>query len=254
MKEDLVSIIMPVYNCEKYIKEAVDSVLNQNYDNWELIIVDDLSDDNSACIIDTYVSKDSRIKSIWFSENKGAAEARNKAIESSKGRYLAFLDCDDKWKENKLNSQIDYMKEKKIGFSFTNYELISDKGKKLNRVVSGPETLDYKEMLKGNSIGCLTVVIDKNEIKDFKMPLLRKGQDYAAWLKVLKNGHKAYRLNENLAEYRIRSNSLSRSISSSLKRTWNIYYNFEKLGFSKSVYYFIIYAYRAYKKRGKWLN
>lgn len=249
MKDNLVSVIMPVYNCEKHIEEAVNSVINQTYFQWELILVDDCSTDNSLRLISNYKNKDNRIKIIKLNENSGAAVARNKAIESSKGRFIAFLDCDDIWKKEKLKNQIKYMLDNDVAFSYSNYEIIMEDGRKINKIIKSPNNLNYKNMLKGNSIGCLTVIIDREKAGNFKMPLLRKGQDYATWLNLMKKGFTAYNINENLALYRRSKHSLSSSMASSLKRTWHIYYNVEKLGLLKSVYYFNIYMIRALKKR-----
>lgn len=246
---NLVSVIMPIYNCENFIGYAVESVINQTYDSWELILVDDASTDNSFDIIKKYANKDSRIRFIRFNKNSGAAVARNKAIEVAKGRFIAFLDCDDMWKKEKLEKQIKFMVDNDIAFSYSNFEVVSEDGKNLNKLISPKNELDYKKMLKGNSIGCLTVIIDKDKIGEFKMPLIKKGQDYATWLSILKEGYKAHKIDESLAVYRRRKNSLSGNMVSSLKRTWNIYYNIEKLGIIKSTYFFIIYIIRAIKKR-----
>ena len=249
MNNNLVSVIMPVYNCENFIGFAVESVINQTYNNWELIMVDDASTDNSLDIILKYARSDSRIRIIRLSKNFGAAVARNKAIEAAKGRFIAFLDCDDMWKKEKLEKQIKFMVDNDIAFSYSNFAVVSESGKDLKKIISPKEELDYKKMLKGNSIGCLTVIIDKDKIGEFKMPLIKKGQDYATWLNILKEGCKAYKIDESLAIYRRRKNSLSGNMISSLKRTWNIYYNIEKLGLLKSTYYFSIYMIRAIKKR-----
>ena len=249
MNNNLVSVIMPVYNCENFIGFAVESVINQTYNNWELIMVDDASTDNSLDIILKYANSDSRIRIIRLRKNFGAAVARNKAIEAAKGRFIAFLDCDDMWKKEKLDKQIKFMVDNDIAFSYSNFAVVSESGKDLKKIISPKEELDYKKMLKGNSIGCLTVIIDKDKIGEFKMPLIKKGQDYATWLNILKEGCKAYKIDESLAIYRRRKNSLSGNIISSLKRTWNIYYNIEKLGLLKSTYYFSIYMIRAIKKR-----
>lgn len=248
--DDLVSIITPVYNAEKFIEETIKSVQAQTYTNWEMILVDDLSSDNSEVIIKKMQDSDSRVKYIKLKENSGAAVARNTGIENSRGRYIAFLDSDDLWKCNKLEKQIDFMKVNNYGFSFTSYELMSEDGTRLNKIVKVPEKINYDGLLKNTIIGCLTVMIDRNIVGEFRMPLLRKGQDTATWLKILKTNCKyAYGMNENLANYRLVEGSISSNKICALKRTWNTYRNVEKLSLIKSCYVFSFYALNAIKKR-----
>lgn len=247
--DDLVSIITPVYNAERFIEKTIKSVQAQTYTNWEMILVDDLSCDNSQTIIKRIQEKDSRIKYIKLKENSGAAVARNTAIEEAKGRYIAFLDSDDLWKSNKLEKQIDFMKSNNYGFTFTSYELISEDGTKLNKVVNVPDKINYDGLLKNTIIGCLSVIIDRKLVGDFRMPLIRKGQDTATWLKILKNYKYAYGINENLADYRLVQGSISSDKIGALKRTWNTYRNVENLGLIKSCYVFSCYIVNAVKKR-----
>lgn len=247
--DGLVSIITPVYNAERFIVETIKSVQRQTYDNWEMILVDDVSSDNSEKIIKEFQEKDKRIKYIKLKENSGAAVARNKAIEKSKGRYIAFLDSDDLWKCEKLQKQIQFMKENDYGFTFTSYELMKEDGTKLDKVVKVPNKIDYNGLLKNTIIGCLTVIVDREKIGDFRMPLIRKGQDTATWLKILKTYKYCYSLNENLADYRLVQGSISSNKIGALKRTWNMYKNIEKLPFTKCLYVFTCYTLNAIKKR-----
>lgn len=248
--DDLVSIITPVYNAERFVEETIKSVQSQTYANWEMILVDDLSDDNSEAIIKSMQEKDRRIKYIKLKENSGAAVARNTGIENSRGRYIAFLDSDDLWKCNKLEKQIDFMKVNNYGFTFTSYELMSEDGTRSNKIVKVPEKINYDGLLKNTIIGCLTVMIDRNIVGDFRMPLLRKGQDTATWLKILKTNCKyAYGMNENLANYRLVEGSISSNKIGALKRTWNTYRNVEKLSLIKSCYVFSFYVLNAIRKR-----
>lgn len=181
-----VSIITPVYNSEKFINDTISSVLNQTYTNWEMILVDDCSTDNSKKIINEYVEKDSRFKYIKLSQNSGAAVARNTAIKAATGRFLAFLDSDDAWEPEKLDLQIKFMIENKVGFSFTSYKIVDENGKPTGKIVSVPSTINYEELLKNTIIGCLTVVIDKDVVGDIQMPNLRARQDFVTWLSILK--------------------------------------------------------------------
>lgn len=244
-----VSIITPVFNAEKFIGEAITSVQNQTYTDWEMIIVDDCSKDNSQKIIEGFSKKDNRIKYLKLEKNLGAAVARNTALEKAKGRFIAFLDSDDLWEPNKLEKQIKFMEENKIGFSFTSYRLIDEEGNDLNKIITVPFKVNYDALLKNTIIGCLTVVIDKDIIGDFRMPLVRAGQDTATWLSILRRGFEAYGINEPLARYRKVSGSISNNKIKALKRTWNTYKNIEKLPFPKLCYVFTCYVINAIRKR-----
>lgn len=246
--KDLVSIITPAYNCEKFIFETIDSILSQTYTNWEMIIVNDKSTDNTENIIKDYTQKDNRIRLINLTENSGAAVARNTAIENANGRFIAFLDSDDRWKKDKLYNQLQFMRNNKYGFTFTSYEYIKDENNNKEKIFKVPHSLNYSQGLKNTVIGCLTVVIDKNIVGDFRMPLVRRGQDNLTWLMLLKKGHIAYGLNENLAEYRRVAGSLSNNKKKSLKRQWSNYRNVIKLPFFKCVYYYSFYVLNNVKK------
>jgi len=246
--KELVSIITPAYNCEKFISETIDSVLAQTYTNWEMIIVNDMSTDNTENIIKEYAEKDNRIRIINLTENSGAAVARNTAIENSLGRFIAFLDSDDRWKNDKLQKQLKFITQNNYGFTFTGYEYIKDENNDKEKVFKVPHSLNYSQGLKNTVIGCLTVVIDKNIVGDFRMPLIRRGQDNLTWLMLLKKGHIAYGLNINLAEYRRVAGSLSNDKIKALKRQWSNYRNVIKLPFFKCVYYYSFYVLNNVKK------
>ena len=245
---DLVSIITPSYNCEKYLGDTIHSVINQTYYNWEMIIVDDLSNDNSYDLAKEFAKQDSRIKVIKLDKNSGAAVARNKGIEIAKGRYIAFLDSDDLWKPQKLEKQIKFMKQNNYVFTYTAYELINEKNKVLNKKFIPPKKVSYTDMLKTCSIGCLTAIYDTKHLGKVYMPLIKKGQDYATWLKILKMTDYAYGLQEPLAIYRIRSGSVSRNKFRAIKFQWKIYRDVERLGIIYSIYYLLFYIYHGLKK------
>ena len=249
MEENLVSIITPVYNAEKLIEETIKSVLNQTYKNWEMILVNDCSVDKSEQIIKKYSPKDARIKYIKLTTNLGAAKSRNIGIEKARGQYIAFLDSDDLWKPNKLERQIKFMKEKDIAFSFTAYEVIKEDGTLINRVINAPKKLSYYKYLKNTIIGCLTVIIDREKTGNFFMIDIRKNQDMATWLSVLKRGFYAYGLNENLAMYRLVNGSISNNKVKASKSVWRTYRDVEKLDILHSSFYFSCYVFNAFKKR-----
>lgn len=248
MKNNLVSIITPMYNAEKFVEDTIKSVQNQSYTNWEMLIVDDCSIDNSAEIVKSYAQKDSRIKYFKSDSNKGVSNARNIALANANGQYIAFLDSDDMWYENKLEKQIDFMQKNDCTITFTAYELIDEESNKLNKVINIPEKVDYDKLLKSNSLGCLTVAVDRSKLDfDIRMSGARH-EDYVLWLSILKNNHIAYGINEVLALYRKSSTSLSGNKVKSAMWTWNIYRNIEKLPMHKAVYYFINYGISGIKK------
>ncbi|MEY8370034.1 glycosyltransferase family 2 protein [Aerococcaceae bacterium 50-4] len=249
MNQDaLVSIVTPVYNAESFIADTIDSVVNQTYKNFELILVDDCSTDNSKYVIDQYAS-DSRVKYEKLAKNAGAAVARNKGIELAQGRYIAFVDSDDIWDTEKLSKQIQYMSENGYGFTYTNFEFIDENGELKKSSPKLPDKLDYKGLLKNTAIACSTVCIDRELVGDFRMPLVRKGQDTATWLQILRTYPAAHLLDEPLNRYRIRTGSLSENKVQALKRTWNTYYRLEKLPLHKAVYYFGHYVFNAIARR-----
>ena len=244
INDDLVSVIMPAYNSEKYIGEAIESVLNQSYKNWELIIVNDASCDNTESIIKEYAAKNSKIVLISLSENKGVSNARNIAVQNARGRFVAFLDSDDIWTSEKLAKQISFMKENGYSFTYHNYILFNTTmGKESGKLIKVPDSIDYIELLKCNCTGsCLTTVIDRNIIKKIYMPSQRH-EDYICWLNILKEYQvRAYGLNEVLGYYRIGKSSVSSNKLRSAYWTWKVYRDSQKIGFLDTIYYFIHYA------------
>jgi teichuronic acid biosynthesis glycosyltransferase TuaG len=243
--KDLVSIITPVYNAESTLKNTFDCVISQTYKEWELILVNDASFDQSKAIAQDYLKKDKRIKWIDLAQNSGAAKARNFAIDQARGQYIAFLDSDDTWDSTKLEKQLKFMRDNVYAFSFTAYRTTR------GRIIKAPSVLSYKELLTNNQIGCLTVIVDRRSTGDFFMPDYRNGQDHLTWLMLMKRGIKAYGLNEVLATYTEgNTRSLSGNKLKAAKRQWFNYRRVLKLGFFKSVFFFVIYAYYSFKKYG----
>ncbi|WAW15526.1 glycosyltransferase family 2 protein [Peptostreptococcus equinus] len=251
MIDGLISIITPIYNADKHIEETVASVLKQTYTNFELLLIDDCSTDKSSEIIGRLIEKDNRIKYIKLKQNSGAAVARNIGLSKAKGRYVAFLDSDDLWKENKLKKQIELLDENNVAFCFTSYRYFYDADNITSKVARAPEKIDYEGLLKNTLIGCSSVMIDREIIGDFKMPEVRKGQDTATWLKLLRQVPYAYGIYDDLVYYRVANGSLSSNKSQALRRTWYTYRNIEKLPLLKAIYVFIFYAFNAFKRRVK---
>lgn len=241
--DKLVSVITPVYNSEKYIAGTIKSVLSQTYNNWEMLIVDDCSNDNTLGVIKEF--KDPRIKYFRLDENAGAAVARNKALEKAKGKYIAFLDADDMWKPEKLEKQVNFMIENNYGFSFTGYEILREKE---NKVIKAPMRLNYSKFMKNTIIGTLTVMVNTDIVGEVRLVNVRKDHDSMTWAKLLREGHLAYGLNENLAYYRKVKGSISSNKTKAAINHWNNCRNIEKLSLLKCSYYFFFYVINAIKK------
>jgi len=239
----LVSIIMPCYNASSVISKSIDSVLNQSYANWELLITNDCSTDNSEEIIEEYLKKDSRIKLFNLEHNNGVAAARNNSISHAKGDYICFLDSDDTWFSKKLEKQVIFMLENNYQFSYTGYRKINNEDVFISKPIKvSSKGVYYKDLLKHNEIGCLTVMISKNVLGKHKM--IKVGhEDYVLWLSILKKGVVAYGINEVLASYRVGNESISSNKLKAAGFTWNIYRNIEKKNLFISSYYFINYAF-----------
>lgn len=250
MTGDLVSIVVPVYNCERFIADTIKSVQNQTYDNWELILVDDCSKDASATIIAEMAKTDSRIKLIKSETNNGAASARNRGVDESNGRYLCYLDSDDLWVSDKLESELQFIAEKNAGFIFTGYEFADENGVGLGKIVKVPEKITYRQALGNTTIFTSTVMMDLKVLdkEDCKMPLV-ESEDTATWWKILKKHKYGYGLDRNLVLYRRSGKTLSSNKFVAMKRIWNLYRKHEKLNIIYSAYNFVLWAFRAVFRR-----
>ncbi len=250
--DNLVSIIVPVYNVEKYITETLNCVQAQTYSDWELLLVEDGSTDNTVECIHRYMEKvqDERIHFIHLEEKGGAARARNRGLKEAKGRYIAYLDADDLWLPEKLERELAFMEDKQAAFAFTGYEFANEAGEGSGKIVRVPETLTYKEALKNTTIFTTTVMFDTQKIaKDLlEMPLI-KSEDTALWWKVLRNGYTAYGLDENLVKYRRVAQSLSSNKLEAVRRIWALYRKAEGMGILNSAWNFCFWAVRAVKRR-----
>ncbi len=235
LSENLVSVVMPAFNSEQYIGEAIESVIRQSYTNWELIVVDDFSADRTPEIVDYYLAQDRRIKFVRLEKNYGASKARNTAMDLASGKYIAFLDSDDIWLPEKLAAQISFMKREHVLFSCTSYRKVNRNGEDSGQVVRAREKLDYEGILKrcpGNS----TVVYNAESLGKFTVPDIRKRNDYALWLQVIKKAKFLYGLDEPLASYRVRYNSLSSRKIPLVEYQWKVFRSIEKLPLAKSCY------------------
>ena len=237
MVAGLVSIIMPSYNCDKFISDTIYSVLNQSYKEWELLIVDDKSTDNSVNVITEFIKKDDRVQLFKQKVNSGAASCRNLAIEKSKGEFIAFLDSDDLWLPKKLEVQINFMMNNDYNFTHTSYFFIDEFNNKLSKTYQAKKKLTYNDMLYSNRIGCLSVVLNQSMIGKIFMPNLRKRQDYGHWLNILKIEKFAYGIEEPLAKYRLRENSMSSNKLEMLKWNFKLFHKTQHFSLIKSFYF-----------------
>ena len=250
--DELVSIIVPVYNAEKFIRETMDCVVAQTYPRWELLLVEDCSRDGTVAVIEEYIREngEGRIRLINQPENTGAARARNRGLQEAVGRYIAYLDADDLWLPEKLEKELEFMEQKNAAFAFTGYEFADGNGKGTGKVVHVPETMNYRQALSNTTIFTTTVMFDTRKIaKDLlEMPVI-KSEDTALWWKVLRNGYTAYGLDENLVKYRRPRKSLSSNKVEALRRIWNLYRKAEHMGVLSSAWHFCFWAVRAVMRR-----
>lgn len=241
--EELVSIIMPTYNCAPFIEESIQSVLAQDYAAWELIIVDDCSKDNTREVVAPYLAKYPNIHYSCLNKNSGPAAARSAALKQVKGDYVAFLDSDDLWVPTKLSSQIAFMKKHQVPFSATGYELINEDGTTKGVALIPPAKTDYDKMLRLSCpVGNLTVMYDRRIIGDQQVPAIKKRNDFALWLQTLHKTAACYGMPEVLAKYRLRSQSVSRNKLKLLPYHWHLYRHIEKLSVLQSVWYILCWA------------
>ncbi|SHI39413.1 glycosyltransferase family 2 protein [Flavobacterium terrae] len=244
----LVSIITPTYNSEKFITETIQSVQNQTYANWEMLIVDDCSSDKTVAIIQQFMEDDHRIHLIRLNKNSGASKARNKAISEVKGDFMTFLDADDIWFPDFIENSIATIQKTGIPFVFSSYRRSNEKLEFVYSDFIVPQKVTYTDILKTNSISCLTAFIDVKKLGVKLMPDIRKRQDMGLWLKYLKEIPFAYGIKEPKAIYRIRENSLSRDKKKLLKYQWQFYRDVEKLSIFESMYYMVQWMVRGFLK------
>lgn len=234
---ETVSVITPTYNCGKFIAETIESVINQTYVNWEMIIADDCSSDNTEEIVQEFIKKDDRIKYFRLETNSGAATARTKAMELATGDYMAFLDSDDLWKPDKLEKQLKFMKENGCNFVAAAYEQIDEKGNKIGKIIKTPKKTDYNRLLLDCPVGNSTVIYNVRNMGKFAVPNIRKRNDDALWLQMLKKEKYIHGMDDVLMEYRIRQNSISSNKMSLIKYHWQLYRDIEHLNVFRTVFH-----------------
>ncbi|NMP14779.1 glycosyltransferase [Thalassotalea sp. Y01] len=248
MQLPVVSIIMATYNSSAYVEQTINSIVAQSFSDWELLITDDCSKDNTLKILERIQASDPRVQFNQNERNRGAAVSRNRSLNRAQGRYIAFLDSDDLWLPTKLEQHLQYMQQHQAALSFTSYDIVDQHSQSRNKVVDKADLgwIDYHQLLKKKAtFGCSTVMVDKQLLGDFRMPLLRTGQDYATWLMLIKRAGKALHLPRVLTRYRITPGSISRNKLKKAKRQWQIYREQEKINIVYSLWCFAFYAFRA---------
>lgn len=236
-KKVMVSVIMPAYNCAEYMKNSVGSVIAQSFTDWELIVVDDCSTDNTKQVVDDFSRKDERIKYVRLDKNSGAAQARNKGIQLARGKYAAFLDSDDIWMPSKLEKQVDFMSKGGFAFTCTHYEKIDVNGNRIGRTIKCRKKCGYDTVVWINPIGNSTVMIDLEHFGKVSVPGIRKCEDYAFWLALLRTERYVYGLQETLSQYLVRSDSVSADKMSLVKYQYRVYREFEHFCVLRAVFH-----------------
>lgn len=238
MSSDLISIIVPVYNAEKFILDTIKNVQSQSYKNWELLLIDDVSSDRSQELIMKCAKDDKRIKYFKQEKNSGPALARNRGIDFASGNYICFIDADDLWDKDKLEKQILFMKKNKCAFSYHSYEFADENCIPSGKKVIAKDILKYKQALKNNIISTITVMFDISIINKelIKMPNLKYVEDTATWWKIMRNGFNAYGIPNVYAYYRRTHNTNSSNKFKTQKYLWNLYRKEEKLSVVYSLY------------------
>ena len=248
MSKPIVSIITPTFNSEDYIEKTLVSIINQTYKNWELLIIDDCSVDNTADVIKEFFNEDERIKLFQLEKNSGAGVARNIGIENAKGRFIAFCDSDDYWLPIKLEIQINFMINQKVEFSFCSYFVTNEKGIDLG-IVKAPSTIGTNRILRNNYVGCSTAVYDTLELGKLYMSPIRKRQDWILWIQLIKKIGEAEGIDKPLAVYTKRKAAVSSNKLNLIKYNWRVYRKELQFNFVKSLVHLVTFFYFYLKKK-----
>lgn len=250
--EELVSIIVPSYNCSKFIGDCIESVQRQTYTNWELLITDDCSKDNTVDVIKAYSDKDDRVKLFVLKENGGAAVARNNSITEAKGRYIAFLDSDDMWTPEKLEKQLEFMRQKDCALSFTS-SLLCDEENNVIGLEIAPLSHTFHQSWCDNKCATSTAIYDTEKLGKVLMPLLRKRQDWGLFMSILRKCKISYGMKEPLAYYRIGQESLSKNKWSLVKYNLAVYQTVLGWNYLRSLLFFMVVYIPCFSYK-KWLK
>lgn len=249
MDNPLVSIITPVFNAAPWLKEMLDSVRNQTFAEWEHILVDDGSTDVSDQMIECAAAADSRIRLLRMAENGGPAKARNRAIEAARGRYLAFLDADDLWLEQKLELCLRFMRENQYSFVYHAFRYLSSDGERAGALVCGPDELNYRTLHTRRGMGdCMSVMIDRVRIPNFRFVIDpgKTHEDWQAWLSLVKAGHTGHLLRQDLGRYRKSEGSRNAGKLEASRLVWRMYRKYEGLSWPRAASWWAQYAWNSF--------
>ena len=241
MHDNLVSIVVPAYKAASFIERTIDSVLSQTYSDWEMLIADDCSPDDTRAVVAARAQRDPRIRLIALARNGGPAAARNAALAQARGRWIAFLDSDDMWLPDKLRRSLAHAKAHRAALVFTGFRRVSHDEGRTGGYIGVPRTLTYRQLLGNTAIATSTVVIDRAITGDVRMESVYY-DDFVCWLSILKRGHTAFGLDEDLMRYRVVAQSVSRNKGRSAREVWKIYRRVERLGVAAAAWYFWRYA------------
>jgi teichuronic acid biosynthesis glycosyltransferase TuaG len=247
MNQNLVSIITPAYRAAAFIQDTIRSAQRQDYTTWEMLVVDDCSPDDTCARVSEIARSDARVRLLRQLTNQGPAVARNTALQASSGRFVAFLDSDDLWLPQKLSTQLAFMVGRDAAMSYTEFSRMSPDGQRVGRRINVPTTLTYRQLLCNTAIATSTVIVDQLKTGEVRVPMAPY-DDYAAWLSILRRGHIAHGLKQDLMRYRVIEGSISRSKRRSAGWVWKTYRQIEGLGFFHSSWCFVNYAARGWLK------
>lgn len=237
----MVSVIMPAFNAAEYITETIFSVQRQTHEEWELLVVDDASTDNTSEVVTALQKEDERIKYYSLPANQGAGFARNIGIKAATGDFIAFLDADDLWKPEKLEKQLRLMQEEHVDVCYSSYELIDKEGRGLNKVIQAPGYLPFNKLKKANYIGNLTGIYNASTLGKIYCPLIRKRQDWGLWLLAVEKAGHARGIQESLALYRKRPNSISGNKLEMLQYNYRVYRKVLGYNPAKSLFWMLLF-------------
>lgn len=245
--DSLVSIVTPAYRAARFIGETIRSVQAQTYRDFEMLVVDDCSPDETAAIVESFTATDPRIRLLRQPANGGPAAARNRALSEARGRWIAFLDSDDAWLPAKLERQLAFHRARDAKISFTEFRRVDADGSHIGRLIRVRDWLDYDRLLCDTGIATSTVIVDRAKTGRFAMKKTYY-DDYACWLELLRSGGRAVGLHEDLMRYRVLGGSVSRNKLKSARHVWCTYREVERLGLLRSAWSFVNYAGRAVLK------
>ena len=247
-RKPLVSVIMPVYNCERYAEAAIRSVMRQTHQNWELLVIDDGSSDMTYAVAQRVATEDQRITVLQNEQNMGVANTRNRGFDLCRGEYVALLDGDDIWHADKLEKQVALMIGEQAEISYSSYAIVDENGLPCKRAYTVPTHITFSDLLKENVIGCSTVMLTKKMVKSYRFATDFYHEDYCLWLTILRDGHRAVGCFEALADWRLIVNSRSFNKRKSAMNRWRIYREYLHMPFLKSASLFVAYMFNGLRK------